>query len=113
MAALRATIAAFAAILTLSVGAVAQDRSTGAREGQGGTESWKAPHDPNASPQSAIRHGQIDENSVQSLLQSKGYLDVRNLKRAGKNYTAQANKDGRDVRVKVDGQSGRIEEIGG
>lgn len=112
MSAWKAMIASAAVVMALNVSAIAQDHP-GSRPGQGGTESWKAPHDPNASPQQAIEHGEIDENSVQSLLQSKGYLDVRNLKRTGGDYTAEASKDGRDVRVKVDGQSGRIEEVGG
>jgi hypothetical protein len=81
--------------------------STGNGNGRMGT-SYPAFGDENANPENAIKRGDIDENSVQSFLQSKGYADVRDLKRQGDTFTATAYKDNQVVRVNVDARSGKI-----
>ncbi|MGE5538773.1 MAG: hypothetical protein ACM30I_09150 [Gemmatimonas sp.] len=116
---------AAAAALVLGTGvAMAQDRSnavppaggadtsapSNASQGAtgGGYSSHKALDDKNANPDSAISRGEIDESSVKSLLQSRGYADVRDLKRSGDAFTATAYKDNRVVRVTVDAKTGNI-----
>jgi len=118
------TLAAIAAAIVGGT-AAAQDRSTpgagGAQtstppssdtqgssgDGKMGT-SYPAFGDENANPENAVKRGDIDENSVQSLLQSKGYADVRDLKRQGDTFTATAYKNNQVVRVNVDARSGQI-----
>jgi hypothetical protein len=91
----------------LEKSAPAKDDSRGS-SGMEGFSSHKALEDKNANPSAAISRGEIDENSVKSLLQSKGYYDVRDLKRVGDAFTATAYKDNRVVRVSVDAKTGNI-----
>jgi hypothetical protein len=72
--------------------------------------SHRAPDDKNANPNAAVSRGEIDESSIKSLLQSKGYADVRDLKRSGDVFTATAYKDNRVVRVSVDARTGNISD---
>jgi hypothetical protein len=86
--------------------------ATGNGNGNGGMDSsYPAFGDENANPENAIKRGDIDENSVQSLLQSKGYADVRDLKRQGDTFTATAYKNNQVVRVNVDARSGKITDM--
>jgi hypothetical protein len=54
--------------------------------------------------------GPISEKNVAPMLQQQGYTDVKGIKRSGDLITADAKKDGKSVKLRVDAKTGKVSE---
>lgn len=54
--------------------------------------------------------GPMTEDSVKAMLQAQGYTDVKDVDKKGNQFTADAKKNGKSVKLNVDAQSGKISE---
>ncbi|MGE5538774.1 MAG: PepSY domain-containing protein [Gemmatimonas sp.] len=128
---------ATAAVLAMGVStfAVAQERASpseplnrSAPAANVGSDHDAAPQNPSASgvnragtrgatggeeASRTAQRSQITEKNVDSVLKAHGYSDVKGVKRSGDSITANAKKDGKAVKVKVDTQTGQIDETRG
>jgi hypothetical protein len=53
---------------------------------------------------------QITEQNITPLLQANGYTDVKGVKRSGDTITADAKRDGQNVKLRIDAKTGKVNE---
>jgi len=58
----------------------------------------------------AGQSAQITEKNVTPLLQAQGYTDVKGVKQSGNTITANAKRDGQNVKLKIDAKTGKVNE---
>jgi hypothetical protein len=56
---------------------------------------------------------QITEKNVGPMLQAVGYTDVKSIKQSGDTITADAKRDGKNVKLKIDAKTGKVNESRG
>lgn len=86
--------------------AVTIDPQTGQVVADRGTRRSVA-GDPGGRAQRALR----DENDVRDLLNDQGYSRVSNIQRQGRDIVATAERDGQQVSVVIDQETGWIDEV--
>jgi hypothetical protein len=98
-----------------TTGATSTGRSSGAQSGVSGSTEPQGTHRRHAS---ASRHGQENSPEAQRItralnaLEASGYGNFTNFQPSGNGFTATVNKDGRQMNVMVDPDSGQVRPQG-
>jgi hypothetical protein len=114
-----ATLVAPVVLLVLGGGGVAAIAQPADTRSPGNTLTAESPA-PDSSPVTppptfppGARYGAEDADRIRNDLHGNGYSELSNLRREGTHWTVDAKRDGKAVKLRIDGDSGQVSPVGG
>jgi predicted small secreted protein len=87
---------------------ISSNQSSAAQSGQGSGATTAPGSQSGTGMPTGTQSGAMSEGQIRNALQSEGYSQISNLRREGDAFVAQAQRNGQNMMVRVDAQSGRI-----